>query len=293
MAEPARIRPLREARTPAREDPEERRCSLLRWVEGPDGRPELLDIPLTPEDFLDPQIGDTLVQGRRHETVARHLTDLLERGLASRPDVLVVHDLKHLLGPGLPGPGPDVSVIVGLRDPDPDMQSYDVRATGIPPSLIIEVISPFDRQIREVDERVKPKLYARIGVEEYLLVDLPRKANNRRFQLRGLRLDDQRVYQPLEPDAQGRLLSQVTGLAFGVSAKGDQVEVFVAATGERLLSSKEEEKERKAAQQALQATERARKAAEEKAVREAEGRKAAEAELARLREELQRLRGDG
>ncbi len=61
--------------------------------------------------------------------------------------------------------------------------------------------------------------------------------------------------------------------------------MFVAATGERLLSSQEEEEGRKAA-------EKQAKAAEEKAASEAEGRKAAEAELVRLREELQRLRGD-
>jgi Uma2 family endonuclease len=277
MAEPARTRPLRGAETPLREALEESPCSLLRYVEGPDGRLELRDTPLTPEDFLDPQIGDILVQGRPHDKVARDLTDLLERGLASRSDVLVVHELKHLLGPGLPGPGPDISVIVGLRDPDPDMTSYDVAATGIPPSLIIEVISPSDRRIREVDERVKPTLYARIGVEEYVMVDLPRRANNRRFQLRGQRLEERGRYQPMEPDAQGRLVSRVTGLLFGVSAQGDRIEVFVAATGERLLSSKEEEERRKAA--------------EEQAAREAEGRKAAEAELARLREELRRLRG--
>ncbi len=197
MAEPARTRLLREAGTPARDAPEESLCSLLRYVEGQGGRLELRDAPLTPEDFLDPQIGDILVQGRPHDKVARHLTDLLERGLASRPDILVLHELKHLLGPGLPGQGPDISVIVGLRDPDPDMTSYDVAATGIPPSLIIEVISPSDRRIREVDERIKPKLYARIGVEEYVMVDLPRRANNRRFQLRGHRLDDQGRYQPI------------------------------------------------------------------------------------------------
>jgi len=263
MAEPARIRPLRGAETPPREAPEESRCSLLRTVDGPDGRPELRDTPLTPEDFLDPQIGDILVQGRPHDQVARYLTDLLERGLASRPDILVVHELKHLFGPGLPGPGPDISVIVGLHDPDPDMESYSVAATGIPPGLIIEVVSPFDRRIREVDELVKPKLYARIGVEEYVMVDLPRRANNRRFQLRGHRLDDQKRYQPMEPDAQGRLHSRVTGLLFGVSASGDRIEVHVAATGERLLSSKEEE----------------------------ERRKAAESELDRLRDELKRPRG--
>jgi len=264
MAEPARIRPLQRARTPAHEAPEESPCSLLRYVEGPDGRLELRDLPLTPEDFLDPQIGDILVQGRPHDKVARDLTDLLERGLASRSDILVVHELKHLFGPELPGPGPDISVIVGLRDPDPDMTSYDVTATGIPPSLIIEVISPSDRRIREVDEKLKPKLYAGIGVEEYLIVDPPRRANNRRFQIRGLRLDGQRRYQPMEPDSQGRLLSQVTGLLFGTSAKGDRIEVIIAATGERLLSSNEEE----------------------------ERRKAAEAEVARLKEELKRLRGE-
>ena len=236
----------------------------MRYVEGPDGRLELRDTPLTPEDFLDPQIDDILSQGIAHDRMARYLTDLLERRLDSRPDILVLHELKHLLGPGLPGPGPDVSVIVGLRDPDPDMEIYDVAATGIPPSLIIEVLCPLDQRLREVDERVKPKLYAQIGVEEYMLVALAREDDNRRVQLSGYRLDDQGRYQPMAPDAQGRLLSRVTGLLFGVSAQGDRIEVFVAATEERLLSSQEEE------------------------VR----RKAAEAELARLREGLKRLRGE-
>ena len=36
---------------------------LQRWIERPDGRMELLERPLTPEDFLDPQLEDTLVQG--------------------------------------------------------------------------------------------------------------------------------------------------------------------------------------------------------------------------------------
>ena len=37
--------------------------TLLRWVERPDGRLEQVELPLTPELFLDPQLGDQWMQG--------------------------------------------------------------------------------------------------------------------------------------------------------------------------------------------------------------------------------------
>lgn len=242
---------------------------LQRWIERPDGSLELLERPPTLEDYLDPQLEDKLIQGKLHALVRRTLADILYRYFRLDEEMLVLEDCKVLLGPGLPGPGPDVSVIRGARYPDADFDSYDVVEQGALPCLLIEVISPKDRRIREMDEVDKKDLYERVGISEYLLVDLPRRATGRRFRVRGYRLGPGRRYQPIEPGKDGCLLSETTGLRFGVPPDGQWIEVFVAATGERLLTSWEEE---------------------ERAVREAEARKAAEEEIALLRAEIERLK---
>jgi hypothetical protein len=80
-----------------------------------------------------------------------------------------------------------------------------------------------------------------VGVPEYLLLDLPCPDTFYLFKIRGYRLGPDRRYQPIEPDAEGRLLSETTDLLFGVSPEGDRIEVFDARTGERLLSPREAE----------------------------------------------------
>src|SRR6266545_13152 len=276
MAEPARTRLLRD-RAPAHEEPDEQACTLLRYVERPDGTIELQDTPLTPEDFLDPQVGDIMCQGNPHTVAAAFLYDLLVRRYHGRPDVLVTQDLKHLMLPRR-GPSPDVSVLMGLETIDHEMTSYNQSKTGVPPSLIIEVVSPTDRRIREVDEKAKPGLYERMRVREYLLQDLPRRGNGWRVRWSGYRLGDAGRYQPIEPDAQGRFLSETTGLLFGVNPEGNGVEVIDAATGERLLSSREEEEGRRRVESELRRTEDELRRTEDELRREAETRKAAEAE---------------
>ncbi len=273
MAEPARKTPRGEDREP---DTESSVVLLQRWVERPDGRFELLEIPLTPEDFLDPQLEDKMVQGWPHSRNVHVLYQMLEQHLQSEDDVIVLSDVKHLLGPGLPGPAPDVSIIRGAKNPDPELSSFDVIEQGVVPCLVIEVVSPFDSRIRRTDEVDKVKLYERVGIPEFLLVDMPRRATGYRFRIKGHRLSPERRYRPIEPDAQGFLLSETTQLRFGVSPTGDRVEVIDARTGERLLSEEE--------------VRQAHKAAKEAAAREEAARKVAEAELERLRAEINRLK---
>lgn len=271
MAEPVRTRPAREPQTE-----EEAHSTFVRWVKGADGRYEPRSFPLTPEAFLDPRIGDTMVQGYPHAVSSMELFELLRRYFLSRPDVLVMHDVKHLLEPRR-GPSPDISVVFGAQEIDRrKLKSYDLKRIGIAPGLIIEVVSPIDARIRRVDEEDKVGLYARVGVAEYILEDMPRPGTGWRYRLRGYQLDERRRYRDIVPDAQGRLLSQTTGLLFGVSPQGDRLEVTVAATGERLLYPIEEAE--------------ARQAAEKRAAQESEVRKAAEAEIDRLRREIDRLR---
>jgi len=268
MGEPARKLPTGESWTGhLAPDEEPSGISVLqRWVERADGGMELQEFPLTPELFLDPQLDDKMVQGFPHVQVIFTLYELISRYLSSDPGAYVFSDLKHLIGPGL-GPAPDISVVRGLA-PDRKFESYDLRSE-IPPCFVIEVVSPSNPRIRRTDEVDKVKVYEKVGVEEYLLVDLPRRANGHRFQLKGYRMGPDRRYQPMQPDAEGCFASATIGLSFGVSLDGDRIHVFNGETGERLLNAVEQQD--------------AMKAAEERAMR-------AEEELARLRAEIERLK---
>jgi Uma2 family endonuclease len=278
MAEPVRKISTRRPERSDRELPErEPGIDLLRWVEGPNGETEQLVMPLTPELFLNPQVGDQMTQGKRHGDTAREIADLLEHFFRSAPDVLITFDLKHLLGPGLPQPGPDVSVIRGVRDRDADRESFDVEKEGVRPCLIVEVVSPLSSRIRQTDLVDKVDVYRRAGISEYLIADSTRR--DRRFRLLGYRLEGSGPsarYEPIEPDDQGRVLSETTGLWFQVSPDGDRILLSEEATGQRLLTREEEE--------ILLA------AAEERVRVEAKARRVAEEEVVRLRAELDRLR---
>lgn len=235
----------------------EEESTLLRWVERPDGELEQVELPLTPEFFLDPQLEDQWLQGQAHDETARELTDLLVRHFRPQPDVLVVHEMKHLFGRGFPAPAPDVSVIRGIRKrDDARRRSFSARKEGVIPCLIIEIVSPYSARVRRTDLERKVEAYESIGIAEYLIADSPREAPSQCYSLLGYRLDEQGRYQPIEPDAEGRILSETTGLWFQVSPDRSRILLFEYPSGRRLLTSTE-----------------------------------LEAELARLQEENDRLRG--
>ena len=146
---------------------------------------------------------------------------------------------------------------------------------GVLPCLVVEILSPYDGRIRLTDEVDKVVLYERVGIPEYLLVDVPRRLGSRPLRLRGRRLDASGRYRMVDLDGSS-FASEATGLRFAVSPKGDQVEVLDARTGQRLLD--------------LDESEDARKAAEDSRKAEEEARKAAEDEVARLRAELAALK---
>lgn len=256
MAEPAKRLPI-----PPEDDDEPGFPVLQRWIERPDGRLELLSRPLTAEDFLNPQPEDTMTQGETHANIRRRLADLLDRHFK---DALVLEDVIHQLGPGLPSPAPDVSVILGARPGE--RGSFSLPEEGVRPDLIVEIVSPGSKAIRKVDEVDKVAAYSRAGIPEYVLIDLPRRGNRYRLGLQGYRLDSEGKYVPIEPDSQARLLCEATRLRFCVEE--GRVRVIDDRTGQPLLYSDEEEARRRAAEEA---------------------RKTAEEETARLREELERL----
>ncbi|MFL6196280.1 MAG: Uma2 family endonuclease [Thermoanaerobaculia bacterium] len=243
-----------------------------RWVELPNGRMELQEFPLTPEYFLDPQIGDQVVQSFRHWRVTSRLWEIVyNHAKTVWAEVLVLSDQKLLWGHReWRQPAPDVAVIPEFPDSESfEGASFDVAETGYRPCLIIEVVSFSNARIRKTDLVDKVDLYEREKIREYLALDPPRRSNGHRFQWIGYRLDDQGRYRRIEPDDEGRLHAETVGLLFGVSPDGRDFEVFDVRTRERLWTAAETVKEATAA------------------------RKAAEAEVARLREELARLKRSG
>ncbi|HYU33579.1 MAG TPA: Uma2 family endonuclease [Thermoanaerobaculia bacterium] len=264
MAEP--VRKIAPPRQEMLLDDEEPGITLLRWVEGPGGTMEQVEMRLTPEIFLNPQFGDQIMYGERHSRVGREIAGLLESRLEGVPDVVVFFDLKLLLRDrSLPDPGPDVMVVRGIRPGN--RKSFDVRKERVRPSLIVEVVSPRDSTIRKIDLEKKPGIYEQARIPEYVIVDSTLQDDPLR--LLGYRLDGSGRYQPIEPDASGRILSETASVWFQVSRDGERVLVFEHPSGRRVLNLPEQKK---------------------KANREAEARRAAEEENARLRAELERLR---
>jgi Uma2 family endonuclease len=279
MAEPA-WKPLAEA--PEHEVSEEAEEFVLqRWVEGPEGRVELLELPLTRELFLDPQLGDTMVQGEWHDITAGEIAGLLRNHFRLQEDVRVFHDMKHYLLPRRPAPAPDVSVIRGLR-PRRRRSTFRVKREGVRPSLVIEVVSP-SPEARKADLIDKVEIYEAAGIPEYLIVDSPNLLTGLPFRLLGYRLDAAGRYQLMKPDAEERFLSETTGIWFQVSPDGQRIFLFEDSTGRRLLNLTEQEEKALRAEAKASREAAARKAAEEKAAH-------LQAEMAHLQAELDRLR---
>ena len=110
---------------------------------------------------------------------------------------------------------------------------------------------------------------AALGIHEFFLFDPTHDYLDPPLQGNRLVGDE---YERISPDAQGRLLCAELGLR--LQDEGGQLVFYRSDTGERLLTAEE-----------------ARRAEAEARRAEAEARRAAEAEVARLREELRRLRG--
>jgi Uma2 family endonuclease len=231
---------------------------LVRAV-GADGESYLQEVPLTRSDILDPQEGDMMMQGPVHDYVARTLTDMIDRWF-NADDVAVYHDVKIVWGiEGLSDPAPDISVIKGVRDKLADRASFSVPEQGVRPCLVIELISP---RYEEIDRRDKLQIYERAGVPEYLIIDI----TSTPVRIDAYRMSPAGTYLRCPP---GRFESHTNGLCFKPGTGHLEITIEDAATGERLLTSREEAE--------------ARKEAEERAAEAEAARDALAAELERLR----------
>ncbi|HYX22627.1 MAG TPA: Uma2 family endonuclease [Thermoanaerobaculia bacterium] len=279
-----------------------------RWVHLPDGG--LDAIRLTPEDLLDSNPMDQIGQSQVHWEFLFRLSDIIYYFYDLRDDVMLTVRSKILWRiPGLPEPAPDIAITQGLREIyEWDSESFDPARAGVWPCLIIEVATAFEEEVRSNDYEKKVDIYEKAGVPEYMIFEPSVGRHQGPLLLTGYRLGPDGQYQWIEPDSQGRLLSETTGLLFGVEEDGRTLLAIDTRTGERLLSPMEKllraKAARIAAEEQLARDIEARKAAEERAARAMdaqrladEGRKAAEerekaaeAEIARLRAELDKAR---
>ncbi|MEA2599554.1 MAG: hypothetical protein QOF89_546 [Acidobacteriota bacterium] len=311
MGEPARRLPADWEHETAPENADPFRYGW-RWrtVRLPNGEVSEQQIPLTAEDLLNPELGDEVTQSQAHFEFLVWLAGLLLRHYSSRDDFYLFGDMKMFWGlPGVKEPSPDIAIIPGVRQKyDMDRTSFNVVEEGVCPCLIIEVVSATDSEVRRNDYEKKVKIYKQVGIPEYLICDPPTSVTGARLLLTGYRLSSSGQYRRIRPDAQGRLLSETTGLLFGVGEDGQTLTIFDTRTGEWLVDPDEraareaearrvaeeraarEAEARKVAEERAAREAAARKTAEEQTAREAEARKAAEAEVAKLRAELEELR---
>lgn len=183
---------------------------------------------------------------------------------------------------------PDVLIAPVFIELDDELaaHSYDLDVEPVP-LCVIELTSP---ESVEQDTQRKPLLYARFGIKEYLLLDLLNAQDRLRKQI-GITLWrlDGNAYIVVQPDDEGYVTLETLGLR--LRAEGRRLVFQVLATGEVLHTSAELIATIEANEQRIEQAEQARIQAEQRAAAEAAARQQVEDELARLRAELERLRG--
>ncbi len=250
------------------------------WEKTAGGDEQLRWIPLTYQDLLDPQEGDVVAEDTIHRKVTEGVAGILERRYRAEPTVAVWSNLKIVFKiPGLTtGPGPDICVVEGVEDRDRQRRSFRYGQEPGKVRLVIEVVS--ESSVKK-DYQDLLKIYAPLGVEEYIAIRPMGPYSDGPFQLTGWRLDPQTPQLRRIPTGpQGRIPSQTTGLLFGTGRDGWRLAVWDAATGERLRPSREEATWHE--RRAEQAEHRAEQAEKEKQRLEQLNREMA-AEIKRLR----------
>jgi Uma2 family endonuclease len=207
---------------------------------------------------------------------------------------------------------PDVFVVWGV--PKKYRRSYKLWVEERAPQVVFEITS---RKTQDEDLGTKRAIYARIGVEEYYLFDPYGHYLNP--PLRGYHLvDEEYVLRPVEtiapPSFDGKRAAGGLLLGWRLVSKWLKLEIWALPTGEvdmpytmrfydsaagewlpdpeqAMIERKQFEKQLAEARVREQREILARQAAEAQTAIETHARQAAEAEVARLKAELEKLRG--
>jgi len=244
----------------------------------PDGTEVVDEIPLTCEDLLYPEEGDFVVYEPAHTRDFIYCHNTLEAYYASQPEVVVLGDYRVDWGvPGVRPLGLDILVLFEVRQ-WLRRGTYHLAEEGGRPILVIEIVSPSTRQH---DLGAKRRLYYRLGVQKYVLVDrwtpsdAPVRLLGYERRLRG--------WRRLRPDAQGRLDLAPVRMKLGL--EGERPWLYDAVTDTRAPDHMEW-------QYLLTATETRATAAEARAQEEAQAQAALEAQVRSLEVQLRRQQDD-
>lgn len=195
-------------------------------------------LPLTLLDILYPTDEDVGVvvmpESPLHDIWTKLLAIILRTYLAGRNWLVLSDVIIHWGRRGAPAKAPDLAAIPEGRLPAAREKSYRVGRDGPLPAFVLEITS---QETRLVDLHEKTLLYAAVGIREMLIIDLLPEDGGP-WQLIGYRLGQQPYYQKLAPDVAEGLTFETIGLRF-VGVGQEWIEVYDAATGERLLTPAE------------------------------------------------------
>ncbi|MGF1571073.1 MAG: Uma2 family endonuclease [Nodosilinea sp.] len=200
-----------------------------------------------------------------------HCVQVLQLYFKGRPNIYVSGNLFIYYEEGNPKAclSPDVFVIFGVSSRK--RRSYKTwQEGGKLPSFVLEITS---RSTKRQDQEDKPRLYSRLGVEEYFQYDPT--ADYLNPQLRGSRLIDG-VYQPLPmettPEGIQYIRSHILGLdlqlhspyvELGIVPLAQELRFYDPATGAKLLTREEVEQVREALQREKDLIQQERDAAQQ------------------------------
>jgi hypothetical protein len=224
-----------------------------------EGREVVEQVPLSAEDILYPQEGDVVSDGFPHNTGLQPRADALRRHLEKRGATLLTSNVTLVLRSDGRNCSPDIAVIAGEIDRTKIERAVDLRKVGGRLVFALEVVSTSEKEIEDKDVKHNVDRYAREKVPDYFTVYPVVESQVK--DLVGRRLEKE-GYDEIAPDAQGRVYSKELDLYFQVDDATRELVAIDARTGERLLTSDEEEAGRKKAEAALARAEAQRKKAE-------------------------------
>jgi Uma2 family endonuclease len=235
-----------------------------------DGSTRLVQVPLTLEDVLHPQLDDVIPERTYHQRDAEYLRPIFRRRTARLPGGYFLADcLIDWNIPGILNHSPDLAVFRDVAQPPVEnIGTFRVGTFGGRCVLVVEIVDPDTRE-NEVVHKLRE--YHRVRVPLYVLIDEERENGPRTVV--GYRYTAPR-YVRMRPDRHGRVLLKPLGLWLAVE---DQRAVcYDADTGQRFRDYGE----------LCQAREAERQAREE-----SDARQRAEQRVRDLEAELRRLRG--
>lgn len=218
--------------------------------------------PLTTPIIYPESDGKPMAETDVHRDAMIATITTLTEFFRERSDVYVAGNLLLYYEEGNPSASvaPDAFVVFGV--PKRQRRTYKLWEEGQAPAVVVEVTS---RSTRLEDLGTKRALYKSLGVREYFLFDPLEEYL--RPPLQGFRLADGDLVR-FQPDASGDLISETLGMI--LRREGPHLRLVDRRTGEALLRPEEVAAARRAAEERLST---------------------AELELARLRAEVDRLRG--